>query len=118
VFETEDKEINWAPKNISDGVYFMTILYVDCKNEEKKIGHSVTVISSNKSKITYNKKGFQFESLFCYINQTTIGIKNHGYICALLNYGVCFSDLPELEWPLNCSVQYDNTIQLFYLLHF
>ena len=46
VFETEDKEINWAPKNISDGVYFMTILYVDCKNEEKKIGHSVTVISS------------------------------------------------------------------------
>lgn len=43
VFETEDKEINWAPKNISDGVYFMTILYVDCNNEEKKLAHTVTI---------------------------------------------------------------------------
>jgi hypothetical protein len=45
VFETEDKDINWAPKNISDGVYFMTILYVDCNNEEKKLAHTVTVIT-------------------------------------------------------------------------
>lgn len=45
VFETEDKEINWAPKNLSDGVYFMTILYSDCNNEEKKIAHSITVIT-------------------------------------------------------------------------
>lgn len=45
VFETEDKEINWAPKNLSDGVYFMTILYSDCNNEEKKMAHSITVIT-------------------------------------------------------------------------
>jgi len=45
VFETEDKEINWAPKNLSDGVYFMTILYSDCNNEEKKMAHTITVIT-------------------------------------------------------------------------
>ncbi len=45
VFETEDKEIDWSPKNISDGVYFMTILYLDCSNEEKKLAQTITVSS-------------------------------------------------------------------------
>jgi gliding motility-associated-like protein len=45
VFETEDKDINWNPKNISDGVYFMTILYLDCSNEEKKLAQTITVSS-------------------------------------------------------------------------
>lgn len=45
VFETEDKSINWSPKNLSDGVYFMSIIYTDCNNELKKLAHSITIIS-------------------------------------------------------------------------
>lgn len=43
MYETGDKSINWKPKNISDGVYFMAIIYTDCNNEQQKLGHTVTV---------------------------------------------------------------------------
>jgi len=46
VYDSGNKTISWEPKNISDGVYYMSILYTDCKNEQKKLSHSVTVISN------------------------------------------------------------------------
>lgn len=44
VYDTQDPQINWTAKNLSDGVYYMAILYTDCNNEQKKLAHSVTVI--------------------------------------------------------------------------
>jgi len=43
VYETGDKQIQWKPKNISDGVYFMAILYTDCNNEQQKLAQTITV---------------------------------------------------------------------------
>lgn len=45
VFQTNDPEIKWSPKNISDGVYFMAIVYNDCNHELKYLNQSITVIS-------------------------------------------------------------------------
>lgn len=45
IYDTDDKGINWNPKNISDGVYFMAIIYTDCNNEQQKLAHTVTVVS-------------------------------------------------------------------------
>lgn len=43
VFKTEDYQVNWAPKNISDGVYFLAIVYTDCQNEVRRLGQTITV---------------------------------------------------------------------------
>lgn len=45
VFQSNDPQIKWSPKNISDGVYFIAIVYNDCNNELKYLAQSVTVIS-------------------------------------------------------------------------
>lgn len=46
VYDTDDKKINWSPKNISDGVYFMTIFYMGCDNQkEEKVAQTITVFS-------------------------------------------------------------------------
>lgn len=44
IYDTQDPEVNWNAKNLSDGVYYMAILYTDCNNQQKKLAHSVTVI--------------------------------------------------------------------------
>ena len=45
VHKTEDKEINWAPKNVSDGVYFIVVTYTDCLGEAEKIASTITLAS-------------------------------------------------------------------------
>lgn len=47
VYDTGDKQIQWNPKNISDGVYFMTILYTDCNNKQQKLAQTITLTSAN-----------------------------------------------------------------------
>ena len=47
VFETEDKSIGWKPKNLSDGVYFIAIIYTDCHNEHQKMAQTITLVSKN-----------------------------------------------------------------------
>ena len=44
VYDTQDPQVDWAAKNLSDGVYFMAIVYTDCNNEEKSLAHTVTLI--------------------------------------------------------------------------
>lgn len=43
VYKSEDPQINWTAKNLSDGVYYMAIIYTDCNNELKQLAHSITV---------------------------------------------------------------------------
>lgn len=45
VFETEDPSIQWQPKNISDGVYFITIFYNNCDGELAKFETTVTIFN-------------------------------------------------------------------------
>lgn len=45
VYKSDDPQINWSAKNLSDGVYFLAIVYTDCNNELKELAHSVTIIS-------------------------------------------------------------------------
>ena len=44
VYDTENPQVNWMPKNLNDGVYYMAILYTDCNHKQRKLAHSVTLI--------------------------------------------------------------------------
>lgn len=46
MYDTQDKQINWSPKNISDGVYFLVIFYTDCgSQEEQTLAKAITVFT-------------------------------------------------------------------------
>lgn len=43
IFDTEDKKINWEPKNIASGVYYVAIIYTNCDGKLAKHKQAVTV---------------------------------------------------------------------------
>lgn len=43
VYQTENKKIDWAPKGLSDGVYFLVLTYTDCLGEAEKIASTITL---------------------------------------------------------------------------
>lgn len=43
VHKTSDKTINWVPKNITDGTYFILVTYTDCAGKEEKLTSTITV---------------------------------------------------------------------------
>lgn len=45
MYKTEDKAINWAPTNVSDGVYFIVCSYTDCVGKSHIINGTLTVIA-------------------------------------------------------------------------
>lgn len=47
VFDTDDKKINWEPKSIASGVYYVTILYTNCDGKQSKFKKAVTVIGND-----------------------------------------------------------------------
>ena len=48
VYKSDDPQINWSAKNMSDGVYFMSIVYTDCNNELKELARTITVFGGKK----------------------------------------------------------------------
>lgn len=47
VYDTDDKEINWSPKGVSSGVYYVTILYTNCDGKQAKFKQAVTVYGND-----------------------------------------------------------------------
>lgn len=43
VYDSNDPKVGWTGKNLSDGVYFMSILYTGCDNKVSKLSHTVTL---------------------------------------------------------------------------
>lgn len=43
MYKTENKSIDWKPKKITDGVYFIVITYTDCLGEPQKLASNLTV---------------------------------------------------------------------------
>ncbi len=47
VYDTDEKQILWEPKNISSGVYYLTIIYTNCDGELSKFKQTVTVFGKD-----------------------------------------------------------------------